>query len=269
MSAAGDLRTIALAIVVVFGAPATGKTTLLKGLKKEPAHGSFYYTTIDEPTHAPHIVALLRQMYTETDEAVRAGLSVATQVQNEIMEERARLYNKFTESCPPDIWRALRANAGTLVVVCDGHLLTDDKLYVASKVASGQISADQLAVYEKRKEELVHELHAAFARPLGFVELALVDKTGETHVRRIAQRDSVAEAGLPPAVFARLAQYSEKTRTTLEREGFATERIFADSTDPSGVISQFQELVEKKLARAVQSLAAVFQMPPPEVEIAA
>ncbi len=246
----GEYQMMELAVIVVFGAPATGKTTLLQRIKNEPLQGKVYYTTIDEPTHEPHIVELLRQMYNETEAVVRAGNSVAYRVQSEIMSERARLYREFAETSKAmkEIRSAAHAGAKTLVVVCDGHLLTDDKLYAASKADSGQISSDQLRIYETHKAAFLREMHSSFARPLAFIELVLDDESGQTHARRISERDSVAEAGVPADIFARLARYSHTTAEDLARHDFAVDRITTDHCDPAAVHSAFSAIVQAKLA---------------------
>ncbi len=237
--------------VVVFGAPATGKTTLLRMLEAA-TEGTVHYATIDEPTHYPDIAQKLAIMYNESQETIAAGKSVAFDVQMRIMTRRAQIYAEFYHGLLQlHVELAAKKGCHTVAVVCDGHLLTDDKLYVQSKVDSGQISLDQQHSYEVIKEAYLKTLPPLFATPDEFLELTLADASGHTHIRRIAARESFVEVGVPAAVFARLSQYASRASDQLTRDLGATTAISTMLTDtftPLEMLQKFKHFVEQRVS---------------------
>lgn len=202
---------IVLGVVTVFGAPGVGKTTLVNDLNRRAQNSPTYYVAIEEPTNAPHIVELLLRMY--GNESATAAIDA----QLAILEERAAQMQHFaSDELPRHIDAARAANCTNLVVVCDGHPLTD-QLYMSAKVETGAITAEQAADYDLRRAALLEQLPRQFATPLGVIEMALVDQSGQSHARRIARRDTVAERGVNPAVFAHLASHSHQTLLQLAK----------------------------------------------------
>lgn len=258
-----------ISVVVVFGAPTTGKTTLLKNLEKlncRAASGGVHFVTLHEPTNDPEIVALLKQMYNETPEQIARGESVAANVQTCIMQRRASGYASFVEDFAAKVAPAVRfGKREAVVVVCDGHVLTDDKLYMQSKVDSGQVSREQQRIYEEKKSALLAQMHPKFARPDVFYELSMDDKSGATHVRRIIERNSQVESDVPASVFVTLDQYSERTRIALAAEPHApiVRRTATDKECSALVFNNFCEFVQTELFRGTPS------PPPPRDELPA
>lgn len=236
-------------VVVVFGAPATGKTTLLRAveqLNRRESAGGVHFVTIDEPTDSEEIRLMINQMYTETEETIARGESIAAALQTRIMQRRAEMYQEFyRQFVAKELQAAKESHRSAIVVVCDGHVLTDDKLYMQSKVDSGQVSHTQQAEYEAKKLALLGTMHVAFSKPEAFLELAFHDMSGTTHAQRLAARDSVAERGVPAHVFARLAAYSARTLSTLLAKNSAPvmAKLMCDNLTPDQVTAQFYHFV--------------------------
>jgi deoxyadenosine/deoxycytidine kinase len=252
-------------VVAVFGAPATGKTTLLRKLAKY-TEGKIHYVTIDEPTNDPVINDLIAKMYKERTGVVPEGQSVAWQVQTRIAQMRIETYDDFAHMhLAGHIEDAARKGCDTIALVSEGHLLTDDKLYVQSKVDSGQITKQQFHYYEVAKADFLSRIPRLYAQPCAFLELALDDTSGVTHVARIEARGSKAESGEPPEVFANLARYSEQTRRILEKPNNTflkqpvVDRIVTDRLSPEDLLRDFCAFVSKLAADARAESRALLQ----------
>lgn len=255
--------TIPIHVVVAFGAPTTGKTTLLKNLERlndRAELGGVHFVTIHEPTNEPAIDALIKTMYNETKDQIARGESIAALVQTTIMQRRAQLYTEMLDQfASKTLPVATKAKRDAIVVVCDGHLLTDDKLYMQSKVDGGQVTAAQQVVYEAKKAELLANMHPKFARPAAFFELSIDDTSGGTHVKRIVERDSAAERDVPEQVFVVLEQYAERTRAALAEEKFApiVHRVATDKANPRKVLTEFYQFTTDRVLKRGGELAAV------------
>lgn len=240
---------IPIKVVVVFGAPATGKTTLLRAVEKlnrRETAGGLHFVTLDEPTDSEEIRLMINQMYTETPETIARGESIAAALQTRIMQRRAEMYQEFYQNfVASELKVAKEALRAAIVVLCDGHVLTDDKLYMQSKVDAGQVSFVQQSEYEAKKLALLSTMHLAFSKPEAFLELAFDDMSGATHAKRLAVRDSLAERGVPASVFATLAAYSARTLETLAAKDAAPviAKLVCDNMSPDQVLAAFQRFV--------------------------
>ena len=226
-------------VVVAFGAPGTGKSTLCGELlaRNGDAASPFRFAIIDEPTQRADIVALLTQMYNETADDIAAGRSVAALAQTSIMEARVESYIDFANNRLP----AERARAASehkrLVVVCDGHVLSDTEIYVRAKFEAGQISDAELMTFIARRHEALNGVSDAFARPALYCHLTIDDDpSGAKHHHRVCtQRNNAVESGVDSSVFARLAQYASEASTTLR----CADRLPTNELSPTAVCDQF------------------------------
>jgi deoxyadenosine/deoxycytidine kinase len=207
---------IPLMVVVAFGAPGVGKTTLVRDFASDPRGGKLYYCAIEEPTDEPKIVDLLVRMYN------KASVGAAMEAQMAILEARIARFQRFlaTELARHGAAAATAAGAGGLVVVCDGHPLSD-QLYMNAKLQRGELTREQLVHYDARRAALLVELPAPFARPCAFIELALSDESGAEHAARITKRDTLAERGVDTTVFSDLARHSHKLTSDLAKLPYA------------------------------------------------
>lgn len=236
--------------IVLFGCPGVGKTTLLKELRKHRGD-RFRFLTLDEPTRGEEVSALLARMYNETKEEIAAGRSVAAAVQTLIMETRAASYKELLASSH---WTKVAHDAQLFgydtVVVCDGHLLTDDKLYVRSKFDGGQISTEQLAIYEERKNALLAAMDPLCSSPRIYCHLTIdADESGTKHHHRVCTlRQDEAERGAPPSVFARLARYADDTAEELARDASRkVHRLNSDGRSPMEVCDDFVAMLAREI----------------------
>lgn len=231
---------------VVFGAPGAGKTTLLSKLRERSAksEGPFYFITLDEPTRLPHIVSLLTRMYVEMAQNVPAAESIAAHAQTAIMQERVLSFKKVELTLASELAVAIAQNK-RLVIVCDGHLHTDDKLYVRSKYDAGQINAEQFAAYELEKAALLAGLPLLSAEPTLFCHLMIEDDAnGLKHYHRVCeQRKDSVETGVPPETFARLARYATETAQMLKAQLRTLVTLNTDGKEPDEVVDEFTAIV--------------------------
>lgn len=205
---------------VLFGAPGTGKTTTLRLLAESGrgnAEGGFLFATIEEPTNQPHIVELLKQMYAETPESIANNGSIAFEVQCAILRARVKSYADFTRTQLRQIGEAARERNKRVVVVLDGHPLTDDLLYVASKHAAGQISAAQREAYTDIKTHALGGIGDLFGSPTVYCQIKIAnDPSGAEHHKRVCvQRKNAAEEGVDTKVFADLAKFADRAMSVL------------------------------------------------------
>jgi len=245
-------RTVTVATVVVFGEPAVGKSLLLANLaalNKLDLSDEPFYACIGEPTSEPEISAAIKRVYEESGDAIESGRSEAIDVQALILKRRIEQFHEFFELGLARALKAARA-AGrrTLVVVCDGHTLTDSYLYVRSRIASGQIRADEFAAHEVRQRTLLGGVQPALVVPDAFVQLAIGDRSGETHRHRIVEyRRTATECNVAPHTFAELARHADMARVELERRfaGAAFARLTTDDKTPRQVCNAFRLVVRR------------------------
>lgn len=250
-------------VIVLYGAPGTGKSTLCERLllKNSDATCRYRFATIDEPTGRPEIASLLKAMYKETPTDWAAGRSVAARVQTDIMEARFDTYSGFVKHKLFEERAQADASNRRLVVVCDGHILTDDKLYAKSKHDARQISEEDFSIYQNLKLVLWYELPNMFARPAAFVQLKIDnDSTGVVHHKRVCeQRNTGTEADVDPAVFARLDSYADYAWTELLNDSMTwfTESQFTlyevlklqtNGVSPEEVCTNFISLLDRLAA---------------------
>lgn len=250
MSATRDKSPI---FIVVYGPPGTGKTTLLAQLRARNADPwcAFRFVTLDEPTRGPVIASLLQRMYTETAADIAAGRSVAHEVQTRIMHARAASYTECMNSTLEPEMLLADACGKQLVLVCDGHLTTDDKLYVRSKYDAGQISTQQLITYSGECAQLLATLPVFVAAPAFYCQLVIANDTdGTKHYRRVVvQRQDETERGVAAQVFARLASYAETTRMLLQKNnGAQVLTLNTDALTPTEVCNQFIAMIAERCA---------------------
>lgn len=103
-------------MIVLFGAPGSGKTTQLRRL-------TGYDCQVEPTDDIPHLIA---DMYAGLPGAVYA-------LQTEVLARRCAGYGSATRT-----------------MVGDGHIETDYLMYVGAHIASGALAGDELVQYERQ-----------------------------------------------------------------------------------------------------------------------
>lgn len=233
--------------LVVYGAPGTGKTTLITAIKALDDKALPYcFTTIEEPTHNAEIVELLKQMYNETPEFSASGHSLAAKTQLCILEARFETYRAHVARID-----ALRAEAQSrskrLVVVFDGHVTTDMMIYVRSKMAAGQINPLQYCTHTHKIARLEKQLGYRIT-PDVLCQLCISDdEFGIEHHRRVCLlRQTEAERDVPPSVFANLAAYANAAHASMKRNNpmMTTARIDTKTVGPDTICDNILAILD-------------------------
>ena len=252
-SSSGGTKVI---VCVVWGAPGTGKTTLLKNLESADDIAGFRICTVAEPTDDAKIKKLIKEAYCGDKAA-----EVAAYVQNMIMEARHASYVYFVENRLEKERQAASAENKDLLVVCDGHIITDELVYVRSKHASEQISDSQLLKYWQRRRELERVGPSIFAKPTCFVQLRIDDDDdGQKHWHRVCvERNTGVESDVPPSVFAHLAAFADSGQETLA-ELAESIQINTDEIDAECLANMYVLLMNQQSRQEHQLIASNSQV---------
>jgi hypothetical protein len=232
-----------LTVIVVYGAPGTGKSTLLHVLERnDDDQVPFHFAVLHEPTSDPAIVAMIKQAYDEQDAAASGASSdVAARVQHCIMDARAQAFADFCR----DRLSAARAEAlrrgKPLVVVSDGHPATDMMIYVTCKLVHNQITEAQCDELIAKSRRFGQGIVAPLVQPHAFLQLRIGDDAdGRKHWNRVCVlRQSEAESNVQPQTFAELAKYADLCYQTLAAWPTASYRIDTDELNNQRVMDIF------------------------------
>lgn len=239
--------------IVVFGAPGTGKTLLFKALRalNDDSSCPYYFVTIDEPTQRADIAKLLAAVYQETVSDIDAGYSKALLVQRLIANARADACSDLMSSELPTALCTADKQNKTVVVVSDGHLLTDAKIYVRRRADLRQIGEAELLEFSAYRESLLASMSAPLAKPSVFCHMLIDnDVDGTKHLHRVCTlRANETERGVPAAEFAEFARYANAAYKELAEDSIANKamhqmsRIDTDNKTPEAVLQEFLALV--------------------------
>lgn len=248
-------QALSIVVVVAFGEPSVGKSLLLSNLETLNGRADLedepFYATIDEPTADAEICEQIKRVY-EQKNAVAATEGgdndslLVLRVQRMILRRRIAQYKQFIEErLASSMHRARLAGRKSLVIVCDGHTLTDSYLYVRSRIESGQLSQAQFLEHQLLQSTLLSDVASALRQPDAFVRLAIGDKSGKTHQHRIlAYRRTETERDVPASEFARLAKHADFAEATMARRlGSMVARIVTDRKEPKCVLDEFRRFV--------------------------
>jgi deoxyadenosine/deoxycytidine kinase len=158
-------------MIVIFGAPGSGKTTQARKLADALVNG---YCAV-EPTDG--VAPLINDVYMKVPGA-------AFKLQTHVLKNRLDTY---IERC------------GKLqAFVADGHIMTDFPMFVSPRIQSGQFTHDEKEEYLAKYFAAISYFVAAYSK---INLLIFLDASGKTTARRIELRDSGAETGVDPEVF--------------------------------------------------------------------
>ena len=231
-------------VVVLYGAPGTGKTTLLEMLR-ERAHDKFHFVTVVEPTNSPEIVALLQQMYEQSEADIRAGRSVTLRTQAAIMRARFAAMRAVAANYPWDLLHAV-AHRKRLVYVCDGHPLSDAALYARAKFDSHEMTTAEFAWYLRElASELQHFELSLLCTPQLFLKLHLEgDTDGSLHYHRVfTLRQTEAERNVPPSVYKHLAEHANSAHKHIACPGTRHASLDTWNHEPVAVWTAFVNML--------------------------
>jgi len=221
-------------VCFVYGAPGTGKSTLLDALESNADDGCpFWFAVVHEPTRKPKIARLIREAYKQDHRGNVDGLakSYAFQAQMLIAEQRRVDVQDFVDNWLDGSLQQAAKHGKRLVVVFDGSPGTDLLLYGSCKHEDGLISDDQLKLLQQTTKKVVLSVPVRFQAPSLFVQLRIADDTdGRKHWHRVCvQRAAETERGVSPDVFARLARFADATAerlaTKMEHVAINTDKI--------------------------------------------
>lgn len=168
-------QALSIVVVVAFGEPSVGKSLLLSNLETLNGRADLedepFYATIDEPTADAEICEQIKRVY-EQKNAVAATEGgdndslLVLRVQRMILRRRIAQYKQFIEErLASSMHRARLAGRKSLVIVCDGHTLTDSYLYVRSRIESGQLSQAQFLEHQLLQSTLLSDVASALRQP--------------------------------------------------------------------------------------------------------
>jgi len=245
---------LSIVSVVVYGEPGVGKTSLLQRLTArnqcDAADDEPFYVTIDEPTADAAIGEQIRRVYANAD----AGGSeeLVRSVQRLIMRRRVAQYKEFLDDKLAAAMQSARlANRTALVVLCDGHTLTDSYLYVRSRIETGQLRDSAFLQHQNEQADVLCDVPSALRAPDAFVRLAMADRSGGTHHYRVCEcRRSAAERDVPAREFARLARHADFAEQAMaQRFDVASTRIETDRCTPEAVVDSVRRFARRVVAQ--------------------
>jgi deoxyadenosine/deoxycytidine kinase len=208
-------------LVVVFGCPGVGKTTLIDALRAND-----HYATVPEPTTSERIRTLIADMYEKKPNS-------AIRLQTAILSERIDAMALGLDATDKKI------------VVCDGHPMTDLLIYGKLHVQNKTMTVEEYEDYERRIWK------STFMMPTTvFIQLKIGnDENGEKHFHRIHNlRASQEEQSVDMSVFNDMSKMSslapESIKQMLGDSAFIGS-IETDAKTPDQVLSEFLEMVSE------------------------
>lgn len=162
-------------MIVIFGAPGSGKTTQVLKLAKSLQHVQCEV----EPTDG--VQELVADMYAEKP-------SAAFNLQMHVLKQRSKVYYEHQKQRDK-------------LLIVDGHINSDYLMFVTPHYAAGNIAGEEKKVYEEQFWGVRKVLGPDVDKIDVFIFL---DANPDVTTSRIASRDSLAEANVKPAVFADL-----------------------------------------------------------------
>jgi deoxyadenosine/deoxycytidine kinase len=163
-------------MIVVFGAPGSGKTTQIKKLQQSLAGFDVAYQL--EPTVG--VSELVHAVYDKKPGAV-------FNLQTHVLTQRCIDYTQVGEK----------------KLIADGHFTTDYRMFVVPHIESGALAGDELARYSTHFKQVLAAFSNTFSR---ITTLIFIKVNGPVAAKRVAERNSMAESGVDTAVFEKMAE---------------------------------------------------------------
>lgn len=173
-------------MIVIFGAPGSGKTTQVQMLAKRL---SCVRCEI-EPTDG--VKSLIGEVYAKKPGA-------AFRLQMHVLEKRRETYKR------------LRDERDDVLLIVDGHILTDYQMFVEPHFDSGAFDDEEKVVYLKHFEQALLEFQEAWQT---IEKVVYLDASCVVAADRVSLRSSSAEAGVDPTVFEEFARSARRVVAT-------------------------------------------------------
>jgi deoxyadenosine/deoxycytidine kinase len=206
-------------MIVLFGAPGSGKTTQV--LKLATALVDVQCEV--EPTDG--VKELIAGVYAKEPGA-------PFKLQSHVLEQRCKTY-------------LAHQSQKDKLMIADGHILTDYLMFVEAHLESGAISGDERVVYLRNYNQALADFKDTCAK---IDVLIFLDVMSESAAKRVAKRESIAEAGVDAAVFEDFVEKAKWIATSFPQDKL----VIIDGDDPDEqrvhqkILSRLKPLVDPR-----------------------